>query len=312
MKRTISVASRGTQLALRNSRITVTRNDEILADIPAEDLGLIVLESSGISISSGVMTALGKAGGTILACDETYHPCGLYIPLDAHSLHSERVRLQSEMSAPLKKNLWARIVGAKIANQAALLRSDEAVALQRLAETTRSGDIGSHESQASRIYWPLVFRECSAINKHPFRRHREGAPPNNLLNYGYAVLRAATARSLCMAGLQPVIGLHHRNRYSGFCLADDVMEPYRPVVDSIVREFAIQGLLEIDKDVKQGLIEVLYRQVSIAGECTSLAVALEKTASSLARAIEEQVKNRASAPIAARALQLPEIQPSWN
>ncbi|HOX25475.1 MAG TPA: type II CRISPR-associated endonuclease Cas1 [Candidatus Krumholzibacteria bacterium] len=310
MKRTISVATRGTQLALRNTRITITRDDETLADIPAEDLGLIVLESTGISISSGVMAALGKTGGAILACDETFHPCGMFIPLDVHSLHSERVRLQSEMSAPLKKNLWARIVGAKIANQAALLRGDDAVPLRRLAETTRSGNIGAHESQASRIYWPLVFRECAAITKHPFRRHREGAPPNNLLNYGYAVLRAATARALCMAGLQPVIGLHHRNRYSGFCLADDVMEPYRPVVDSVVREFAVQGRLEIDKDVKQGLIGVLYREVSILGESTSLAVALESTASSLAHAIEEQVKNGASAPVAAKELQLPEIQPS--
>lgn len=312
MKHTISVAFRGTQLALRNARITVKREDEILADIPVEDLGLIILESTGISISSGVMTALAKAGGAILTCDDSFHPCGLYIPLDANSLHAERARLQWEMSAPLKKNLWARIVAAKIFNQAALLDADGSVSLRRLADTTRGGDTGAHESQASRIYWPQVFRDCDAVKKHPFRRYREGPPPNNLLNYGYAVLRAATARALCIAGLQPVVGLHHRNRYSGFCLADDVMEPYRPVVDTVVREFVLLGKLVIDKEVKQGLIAILSRPVCMAGKTTVLAVALERTASSLAKAIEMQVKDGTPVPIAAKELQLPEMGSPWN
>ena len=307
MKRTISVSSRGTRLALRNSRVMVQKEDAILAETPIEDLGLVVLETTGVSISSGVITALGSAGGALLACDDTFHPCGMYLPMDANSLYSERVRLQACMSAPLKKNLWAHIIRAKIKNQAAVLGPAAGKPLLRLAEKTRSGDAGATEGQASRIYWPLVFASCEAITQHPFRRRREGKPPNNLLNYCYAVLRAATARALCVAGLQPVMGLHHQNRYSGFCLADDVMEPFRPVADAVVRDIVAAGSLAIDKEVKKQLIGVLMRDVVIDGERTALWVALERTGSSLAKAIEAQVKHGASAPEAARLLVLPGI-----
>ena len=245
MKRTIEIATRGTRLTLENSRIQVIRDDETLASIPAEDLGMIILSSTGISLSSGVLKALGEAGAAVLACDDSHHPCGLFLPMDANTLHSERARLQAELSAPMRKNLWARIVRAKVRNQASLLRDDGARnKLKSLVEQVRSGDEGNVESEAARIYWSKLFADHRAVLPTPFLRNRDGAPPNNLLNYGYTVLRAATARSLCAAGLHPAVGLHHRNRYSGFCLADDVMEPYRPFVDRLVTFMTAESRFE--------------------------------------------------------------------
>jgi CRISPR-associated protein Cas1 len=308
MKRTIEISSRGTRLTLENSRIQVCREQETLASIPAEDLAMIILSSTGISLSSGVLKAMGEAGGAILACDDSYHPCGIFLPMSANTLHSERARMQAELSAPMRKNLWARIVRAKIRNQAGLLRQEAARSkLLGLADKVRSGDEGNVESDAARVYWSRVFADHKAILPAPFLRNREGAPPNNLLNYGYTVLRAATARALCAAGLHPAVGLHHRNRYSGFCLADDVMEPYRPFVDRTVMFMAAESRFEIDKDVKSTLIGVIGQDVSMPDGRFSLVNALEKTASSLALAIERQVKGGEPAPEAAESLVLPEL-----
>lgn len=306
MKRTIAISSRGTRLFLRHSRIVVQRDDEVLTDIPVEDLGLVILESTGVSLSSGVLKAIGEGGGAILACDDSFHPCGMFLPIAANSLFSERARLQAETAAPLRKNLWTRIVRAKITNQALVLGPDLGAPLMRLADGTRSGDPAANESRAARIYWPLLFRGIDTIEQ-PFRRFREGPAPNNLLNYGYAVLRAATARALCAAGLQPAVGLHHRNRYSGFCLADDLMEPFRPIVDQVVVELVRRSNLSLDKESKQALIGFLGKSVLMSGEETSTWIALDRSASTLARAIEAQVKDRASAPNAAQLLQLPQV-----
>ena len=308
MKRTIEISSRGTRLSLENSRIQVCREDVTLASIPAEDLAMIILSSTGISLSSGVLKAIGEAGGAVLACDDSYLPCGIFLPMSANTLHSERARLQSDLSAPMRKKLWARIIRAKVRNQARLIRS-EAVnrKLLLLADQVRSGDEGNVESEAARVYWSSLFADHRAVLPAPFRRSRDGAPPNNLLNYGYTVLRAATARALCAAGLHPAVGLHHRNRYSGFCLADDVMEPYRPFVDRLVTFLAAESRFEIDKDVKSALIGVLGHDVTLPDGKYSMMVALEKTASSLAIAIERQVKNGEPAPAAAESLILPEV-----
>lgn len=308
MKRTIEISSRGTRLTLENSRIQVQREEDTLASIPAEDLGMIILSSTGISLSSGVLKALGEAGGAVLACDDSYHPCGMFLPMAANALHSERARQQADISAPMRKNLWARIVRAKIRNQAALLRDEAALKrLELLLAQVRSGDEGNAEGEAARIYWSRIFADHRLVLPAPFRRDRDGAPPNSLLNYGYTVLRAATARALCVAGLHPAVGLHHRNRYSGFCLADDLMEPFRPFVDRRVTFLAAEARFEIDKDVKSHLIGVLSHDVEMPDGKHTLANALEASASSLAIAIERQVKGGEPAPEAAESLVLPMV-----
>ncbi|MHB8078898.1 MAG: type II CRISPR-associated endonuclease Cas1 [Candidatus Krumholzibacteriia bacterium] len=308
MKRTIEVSTRGTQLLVEQSRIQVRRDGEILASIPAAELSMVILGSTGVTVSSGVLQALGSTGGALLACDEALLPCGLFLPMDANTLHSERARLQAGVSAPMRKNLWGRLVRAKILGQAAMLDGGPAkTRLLALADRVRSGDEGNAEGEAARIYWPLVFAAHADMVSQPFRRNREGLPPNNLLNYGYTILRAATARALCAAGLHPAVGLHHRNRYSGFCLADDLMEPFRPTLDQVVLGLVGTGCQAIDKDAKQALIGVLTRPVLLKGECCALGDALERTASSLAIAIERQVKGKESAPQAAEALLVPEL-----
>jgi CRISPR-associated protein Cas1 len=308
MKRTIEISSRGTRLTLENSRIQVQQEEDTLASIPAEDLGMIILSSTGISLSSGVLKALGEAGGAVLACDDSYHPCGMFLPMAANALHSERARQQADISVPMRKNLWARIVRAKIRNQASLLRDEAALKrLDLLLAQVRSGDERNAEGEAARVYWSRLFADHRLVLPAPFRRDRDGAPPNNLLNYGYAVLRAATARALCVAGLHPAVGLHHRNRYSGFCLADDLMEPFRPFVDRRVTFLAAESRFEINKEVKSHLIGVLSHDVEMPDGKHTLANALEASASSLAIAIERQVKGGAPAPEAAESLVLPMV-----
>lgn len=308
MKRTIEISTRGTRLALKDSRVQVIREKETLASIPIEDLGMVILETDGVSISSGVLTALGEAGGSVLTCDNGHLPCGLFLPLTVNTLHSERARLQTEVSQPLRKNLWARIVRAKVENQARVVNNPDARQyLLGLAEKVKSGDESNIEGRAARYYWGRLFEHIPGNVPPPFRRYREGPPPNNLLNYGYTVLRAATARSLCIAGLHPSIGLHHRNRYSGFCLADDLMEPFRPFVDQVVLELAGSDRLEIDKETKSMLIGVQSADIGFRGESLTLGMALESCASSLAKAIEGQVKMGDSAAVAAKRLLLPSV-----
>lgn len=306
MKRTIEISTRGTRLSLLNSRVQITQKEETLASIPVEDLGMIILDTTGVSVSSGVLKAIGSAGGTILACDDSHHPCGLFLPLSANTLHSERARLQAEASIPLKKNLWAKLVKAKIMNQSrVLVNAESRNALTVLAGKVRSGDEGGRESRAARIYWGSVFSEIPGIITSPFHRFREGPPPNNLLNYGYTVLRAATARALCIAGLNPALGLHHRNRYSGFCLADDMMEPFRPFIDRTVLALVVTGSLVISKESKATIIGTLSQEVSLKGESMPLGIALERSASSLAKTMEQQVKGQESAAKASSLLLLP-------
>jgi CRISPR-associated protein Cas1 len=312
MKRTVEVSTRKTRIFVNKSQLEIHLKDSKLGSVPIEDIGVLILGGTGISVSSGALKTLGEAGATVLACDDSFHPCGIYLPINANTLHSERVRFQAEASAPLKKNLWARIVRAKVRNQAANLRDKpDALRLASMEGRVRSGDEGNIESQAARLYWGHVFSDLPLMPQ-PFRRHRKGAPPNNLLNYGYAVLRAATARALCAAGLYPVIGIHHSNRYSGFCLADDLMEPFRPAVDRAVHGLAREGRLELTKETKGDLIGVLYADMNSAEGVVTLSAALEKAASTLALAMEDQVKNNAPAPEAAAGLVLPALPATWR
>ncbi len=308
MKRTIDISTRGTRVNVQNSRIQIEREDQTLASIPAEDMNLLVLSTTGISISSGVLKCLGDHGAALLACDESYLPCGIFLPMQSHVLASERIRLQAEASEPLKKNLWTKLVVAKIANQAQVATvPDVKRRLELLAGKVRSGDPENLEGQAARLYWSHFLSNFRAPDSTPFRRFREGPPPNGLLNFGYAVLRSMTARALCAAGLNPGLGIHHRNRYSGFCLADDLMEPYRPVVDQVVLELVADGFCEVNQDSKPMLIGAMYGEVMLGGSSFSCCTALERTASSMAKALEVQVKEKKPVAEAVKHLVVPSL-----
>lgn len=214
-----------------------------LREAPIEDFGFIVLDNPRITITQALVAALMEDKVGIIACDSVHMPTGLMLPLDGNTLQSKIFRAQADVSLPLKKQLWRQIVCAKIQNQKKILECEgfDFGPLGELAISVKSGDSENHEGQAAAYYWKTLLP--SVPN---FVRSREGEPPNNLLNYGYAILRAIVARAIVSAGLHPTLGIFHRNQYNAYCLADDLMEPYRPFVDK-----AVLGILTANHDVSK-------------------------------------------------------------
>lgn len=248
---------------------------------PIEDLGLVILDNQRITITQGLLAHLMANNCAVITCSATNMPTGLLLPLDAHSIQHERFMEQLCSSKPLRKQLWQQTIQAKIANQASVLyrlTGAEVRNMRAWVEQVRSDDTKNIEGRAAAYYWKNLFPEIP-----DFTRTREGFPPNNLLNYGYAILRAVVARSLVGKGLLPTLGIHHHNRYNAYCLADDIMEPYRPVVDEIVKDIIgnFNDIDELTKDIKQQLLSIPTTEVRIAGHRSPLMVAVEATTASL-------------------------------
>lgn len=248
--------------------------------MPIEDIGLVVMEHRQVTITNALLDKLTNHKVAVVTCDERHLPSGLMLPLSGHTEYTERLRHQLAASLPLKKNLWAQTVAAKIANQAALLRERgrSVGTLTYLAQNVQSGDKGNHEARAAAHYWQHLF-EAEDYRRDPF-----GQPPNNLLNYGYAILRAIVARALVSSGLLPAVGIWHRNKYNAYCLADDIMEPYRPYVDLIVCHLVDDAegeAVELTTTVKAELLQVAAIDVTIEGKTSPLMVAVSRTTSSL-------------------------------
>ena len=245
---------------------------------PIEDIGCVVIENQRIRITLPLLNALVANNTAVILCDQHAMPSAMLQPLEANTTQAETIRLQAGASEPLKKQAWKQLVEAKIRNQAALLHQLGAPGdlLKPLYTSVRSGDPDNREGAAARIYWQQL------LGPH-FHREREGPPPNNLLNYGYAILRAAVARALMGSGLLPQFGIFHRNRYNAFPLADDIMEPYRPFVDQIALQLFAAGCSQLDVNTKADLLKVLTCDVRM-GDCTRpLQVALSLTTASFAR-----------------------------
>ncbi len=253
--------------------------------IPIEDIGIIILDHQQITITHSLISALVDNNVALIHCDDTHHPSGLMMPLSGNSLQTEKFRAQIDASVPLKKNLWQQTVSAKIHNQAEVL-ADAGKPVENMlywAKEVKSGDSENHEARAAAYYWQSLFPEN--LN---FRRSREGMAPNNILNYGYAILRAMVARSLVASGLLPTLGIFHRNKYNAYCLADDIMEPYRPFVDRVVLNIVRNGedFTELSKSTKEQLFKIASVDVFFGKERSPLLVGLQKTTSSLAKCFE--------------------------
>jgi CRISPR-associated protein Cas1 len=257
----------------------------IAKTIPIEDIGLLILDHRQITITQALLSKLLANNTAVISCDETHHPTGMLFNLDGHSLQSQKFQSQLNATVPLKKQLWQQTVVAKIQNQAAVLtiRREENKMLLNLANDVRSGDSENCEAQAAAYYWKRVFPDTLQ-----FRRERYGPPPNNLLNYGYAILRAVVARSLVSSGLLPTLGIHHRNQYNAYCLADDIMEPYRPYVDLVVYQIVRNNgqYLDMSPSMKKSLLEVPAIDVIIDGKKSPLMNAVQRTTASLAKCFE--------------------------
>lgn len=283
-------------LSLNNSQLVIERPElkalgekEAKKSIPIEDIGIVLLDHPQITLTHGCIQALLQNNAVVVACGASHHPTGMLLPIEGHETQSERYRCQAEASAPLKKQLWQQTVQAKILNQAAVLaeRGIDCENMLYWARSVRSGDPDNYEGRAAAYYWRYVFSEEAA-----FLRGREGEPPNNLLNYGYAVLRAMTARALVCAGLLPTLGIHHRNKYNAYCLADDVMEPYRPYVDQIVLQVMDDGedFTELSTAMKAQLLAVGSVDVRFDKGRSPLMVGLQTTASSLTKCFEQKAR----------------------
>lgn len=252
---------------------------------PIEDLGVVVLEHQQITISHGCIAALVQNNVALISCDSSRMPTGLILPLDGAHTQTERFRYQIEASVPLKKQLWQQTIQQKISNQAWALEMAgvDATNMHRWSKSVRSGDPDNYEGRAAAYYWQNIFGKFMDFN-----RHRGGAPPNNLLNYGYAILRAIIARSLVSSGLLPTLGIFHRNKYNAYCLADDIMEPYRPAVDRLVYKILEDGnpVEELTTDLKMRLLRLPEIDVRFDGMTSPLLVGASRTTASLARCFE--------------------------
>ncbi len=250
--------------------------------VPVEDLGMLVLEHQQISLTHYLLNKLAEGNVAVVTCNDTHHPTGLLMPLESNTLQSERFRAQIETSEPLKKQLWQQTIKAKITNQAAVLQiwNGKNTFLTNLADGVKSGDADNSEAVAAVHYWQHLFPP-----EWKFYRKRDGYPPNNLLNYGYAIIRAGMARAIVGAGMLPTLGIFHRNRYNAYCLADDLMEPYRPFVDMIVRGIIhkTSAVDNLTQEIKTELLKVPAMDVVLAGEKSPLMVAMQRTAVSVAR-----------------------------
>lgn len=272
-------------LKTSHKQLVISQKGEKDKQVPVEDIGVLILDHSQITITQPTLTRLLQNNTAVITCDETHHPIGLLLSLDGHTLQSQKFRAQVDAALPLKKQLWQQTVQAKILNQAALLQDIKAEykLLLTLAREVRSGDITNNEAQAAVYYWKNLFPDFLG-----FYRHREGPPPNNLLNYGYAILRATVARSLVASGLLPTLGIFHRNQYNAYCLADDIMEPYRPYVDKMVCGIVEMNgkFLEMTTKMKELLLSIPAMDVQIEGQKSPLMVAVQRTTASLAKCFE--------------------------
>ncbi len=269
-------------LNLRNGQMVIHTREapDIQKSVPIEDIGFVILEEQQCSITLPLLNALSDNNVAVIFCDENRMPNAMLMNLDSNRTQGESYRTQIEASEPLKKGLWKQIVEAKIRNQAALLRKlgRDGDKLKPYYMNVKSADADNREGIAAKIYWSELFGT-------DFIRSREGLPPNNLLNYGYTILRAAVTRSIMGSGLFPAFGIFHRNRYNAFPLADDLMEPYRPFVDELVYNLYSQGHEQLNKEVKSQLLRILFMDTRFDKVMRPLDVGLTFTSSSLVKCL---------------------------
>lgn len=269
-------------LSLWNGHMVIHTREapDIQKSVPIEDIGFVVLENQQTSITLPLLNALSDNNVAVIFCGENRMPNAMLMNLDSNKTQGESYRAQIEASEPLKKGLWKQIVEAKIRNQSALLQKlgRDGSKLKPYYMNVKSADADNREGIAAKIYWSELFGT-------DFIRSRDGLPPNNLLNYGYTILRAAVTRSIMGSGLFPAFGIFHRNRYNAFPLADDLMEPYRPFVDELVYNLHNQGHEQLTKEVKGQLLRILFVDTHFDKVMRPLDVGLTFTSSSMAKCL---------------------------
>lgn len=277
-------------LTLKNKQLVI-QNKETREEssVPIEDIGFVIIENNQVYISIPVINALAENNAAVVFCNEKHLPFSMNMPLDCNTIQNQLFTTQIESSLPIKKKCWKQIIEQKIKNQAKLLEKYKinSIKLKQYASDVKSGDSTNREAMAAKLYWDLLIDDVAWV------RTRYGAYPNNLLNYGYAILRAATARALIGSGLLPTLGIHHHNKYDAYALADDMMEPYRPYIDDEIIEYMkiSEEPEELTTEFKKKILTVLTRDVEIGKVTRPLMIALTITSSSLAKIFSGDVEN---------------------
>lgn len=281
-------------LSCRNDLLIVNMENAPPMTVPLVDLAAVVISHPQVTFTQSVLAGLARLGSTMIVCDERHLPAAMLLPMEGHHIQARRFILQAQCPLPTRKRLWKQLVRAKVRAQTAMLKklTGDDAGLSQLLPEIRTGDPANIEAHAARIYWPALFGV-------DFRRNFAAPDQNRLLNYGYAVLRAVVARALCAHGLHPSMSLHHHNQYDAFCLADDLIEPFRPIVDELVfQHVKLYGsTAELDKQAKQHLLEFTQNRYRWNGEERSIFEVLSKVSASLVSVLERQQKN----------LELPEL-----
>lgn len=269
-------------LSFKNNQMIIKTREmpDMHRSIPIEDIGFVILEHQQTSITLPLLNALSDNNVAVIICGDNYLPNAMLLNLESNTTQGETLRMQIEASEPLKKNIWKQTVENKIKNQAALLKKvgKDGNILRPFYSNVKSGDSDNREGIAAKIYWNELFGS-------DFVRTREGSEPNNLLNYGYTILRAAMARALMGSGLLPAIGIFHKNKYNAFPLADDIMEPYRPFVDELVYILYSQGKKELTKEVKAEILKILFTDTQFEKTTHPLEIGLTTTTASLVKCL---------------------------
>ena len=283
MDRIVDIASDGLRLSAYRGFLMVKDEDGAEAGrVALDDVHAVIVHAHGITWTGNIVAALAERGAPIVFCAANHSPVAVTLPLAGHHAQGRRMRAQWEASRPLYKQMWRRVVQAKIRMQGSLLEArgvPEAVAFPHIAGLVKSGDPDNREAQAARRYWPLLMGA-------DFRRDRSEMGANALLNYGYAVMRATVARAVIAAGLHPTIGIHHAHRGNAFALADDLVEPFRPLVDALVAAMTIAGIGELAPPQKRRFARLIAFDVRISGEASPVSVAAQRLAQSLGQAFE--------------------------
>lgn len=264
--------------------MTVSRQREELGRIPLDDIAAVIVHAHGVTWTTNLAVRLAERGATMVLCAANHAPVAMTVPLEGHHAQNLRFRAQLDATQPFVKQAWKSIVAAKLRMQGSLLTAlghAEGEGLNAMAARVRSGDAGNMEAQGARRYW-------RALMGPDFRRDRSEEGANALLNYGYTVLRSAVARAVLAAGLHPTVGLHHANRLNAFALADDLVEPFRPFADAVVRQLVDEGTATVDPAAKTRLAAVLTADTDLAGATSPVSIAMLRLASSLAASFEKR------------------------
>lgn len=288
IKRTLEISRDPAYLAVKHGQLVLRRGNEVAATIPCEDLGVVVVDQPQTTYSHGALTTLLAHDAVVVLCGPNHLPCGMLLPVSENTLVVRRLKAQLSSSVPTCKRLWQQVIRAKILAQAANLEAGSGVRrkLEHLSAQVRSGDPENKEAHAARLYWSAWLTSGPEGAATGFRRDADAPGINALLNYGYAIVRAAVARAIVVAGLHPAIGLHHRHRSNAFCLADDLVEPLRPLVDARVREIIADAEPQLTQPVKAELLELLTIETQTGELAGPLMVALHRYVASLVAVLE--------------------------